>query len=208
MERLRIGVLLLSVLVLLAPSPLRASPIIQYDVYLAEDGTGYYTINGGSSLPMIGVMSGAVEVNDYLYTALTFQLPFTFPSVVDGTLEMLDSNSALSDLIHFEDQGNYISFFSFDHLGTLADKWSLNYLGEPAPAPETNDATVLENEGGFTNYTPGNRYPGYAGSLYIMNYHIVSDQAPSVPEPGTMVFALAGLGLIGLSRRLAARGVA
>jgi hypothetical protein len=113
------------------------------------------------------------------------------PGFVTGDVLLRDISNAISDVIRFSSFGGG-SFFFYSLLGgvDLAD------TGLPS-AFNTNLVSIIENEGGFTVYTPTAGQPGFvAGAAFPVTYRFSSGPG-TVPEGGATLLML-GLGLAGL----------
>ena len=165
---------------------------------LNEYGPGSYANVGGMVNPFTlygGTMSynyaKANQFGSLVPPTLTYFYPTT-AAITSGVIGLTDAQG-LSDVIVFGDYGNvnnqnfdYASFYSLDHLGALADQ---PYSGSTANLP-------LYPETG--PYTPAVGQPGY-----VPGYTITYDFVSAVPESSATAWVGATfvLGALGLTSR-------
>ena len=188
MKNFVITALSLSLMLFLLTAPARASVV--YDVFVDENGTGYYTSDGLSQQALAYTTSGSALIEGTLFTG---GLVYTLPSFLDasGGAVRIVEGSIVSDFVYFTNNGQGVgaslAFFSFGGGSNAADQWIPAGLPQPISSSDVTEGDV---------YTPlASGLPG--GARQEVHYHFLSDSGGDVPEPGAMASVLSGLGLLG-----------
>ncbi len=134
-------------------------------------------------------------------SVLAYQLPLV---TVQGDVilnEVIGATVVVSDVVRFFTVGNtgFVLFYSDNGDGVDAPA---DISGLPVNAL-TNVVTIQEIGPEGANgaiYTPTAGQPGYVSTDFSPTYNIISDSA--VPEPGSVLLIAAGLGGLGLLKRV------